>query len=463
MTHVILYIDGSSRPNPGHSGWGAHGYSYSSVRKVPRRIETFYLTDKGYVAKDEAKELTYVEPIEFYDFCVYEPETDTNNAAELYALYRTLAYFKDRAIESLTLYTDSTYVVKGLNEYMNAWRERGWKKHDGSDIAHAPIWQAIDALQAYYQQNAKTLSIHWVKGHAQSYGNILADRLAVIASTSVHHPEALARYDVTDALTYLNKEPTRHPFFYAKRAYFSSASRDDNARYYLATPESDEDFGRKSAKASFTIVQRKEPDPILEAVKTRYRSVHTQLQHSAMIRLDRLYHRGIYPYLERYGASCLITSQSRYPSLEFIDGRAIASGLIPPGLSYRAFEVFAHLDSLLNAYLTDTLDDTYTCYDITHHFFQDGVLHKQLTSSTSYLEIPLTHADLTYRLVLQLGSDLPSRNALKHCEGRNPSVKVMLWQDTEISHRYVCVVSMDDAVSLWSSYYRNQLFKERHT
>lgn len=463
MTHVILYIDGSSRPNPGHSGWGAHGYSYTASRKVPRRVETFYLTDKGYVAKDEVKEPTYVEPLEFYDFCVYEPDADTNNAAELYALYRTLTYFKSYDLSSLILYTDSTYVVKGLNEYLSAWRERGWKKHDGSEIAHAAIWQAVDSLQAHYAQKNIPLSIHWVKGHAQSYGNILADRLAVIASTSVHHPDALARYDVTPALTYLNKEPTRHPFFYAKRAYFSSAVRDDGARYYLATPESDEDFGRKSPKASFTIVQFQKPDPILEAVKVRYRAVHTQLQHSAMIRLDRLYHRSIYPYLERYGASCLITSQNRYPSLEFIDGRAIASGLIPPGLSYRAFEVFSHLESLLNAYLTDTLDTIYTCYDITAHFFQDGVLHKQLTSSTSHLPIPLTHDGLTYRLVLQLGSDLPSRNALKYCEGRNPSIKIMLWQDSALSHRYVCIVSMDDAVSLWSSYYRNQLFKERHT
>lgn len=99
-----------------------------------------------------------------------EPET-TNNRMELCAVIEALNALKQRC--AVTLYTDSTYVMKGLNEWLPNWKARGWKTASRKPVKNQDLWQALDAACQRHQ-----IDWHWVKGHAGDPGNEEADRLA---------------------------------------------------------------------------------------------------------------------------------------------------------------------------------------------------------------------------------------------------------------------------------------------
>ena len=101
-----------------------------------------------------------------------EPET-TNNRMEMMAAIKALEAIKPGYQGSITLWTDSTYVLKGITEWIHGWKKRGWKKSDKKPVINKDLWQRLDALNAERDVNWK-----WVKGHAGIEGNERADELA---------------------------------------------------------------------------------------------------------------------------------------------------------------------------------------------------------------------------------------------------------------------------------------------
>jgi len=133
---VTLYTDGACDPNPGPGGWAV-------------------LLLFG----DHQKTLTGSAP------------KTTNNRMELQAVISGL--------EALTrpcrvrLCTDSEYVHKGVTEYMERWKTRGWRTSAKEPVANRELWEALDAaLQRH------TIEWNWVKGHAGDPHNETVDRLA---------------------------------------------------------------------------------------------------------------------------------------------------------------------------------------------------------------------------------------------------------------------------------------------
>jgi len=58
----------------------------------------------------------------------------------------------------VTLWTDSTYVLKGITEWIHGWKKRGWKKSDKKPVINKDLWQQLDALNA-----ERDISWKWVK------------------------------------------------------------------------------------------------------------------------------------------------------------------------------------------------------------------------------------------------------------------------------------------------------------
>lgn len=73
----------------------------------------------------------------------------------------------------ITLWTDSTYVLKGITEWIHGWKRRGWKKADKKPVINTDLWKILDALNQKHMIEWK-----WVKGHAGIDGNERADELA---------------------------------------------------------------------------------------------------------------------------------------------------------------------------------------------------------------------------------------------------------------------------------------------
>ena len=136
MKAITIYSDGACKGNPGPGGWGAV-LRYGGAEK---RI-------KG-----------------------GEPGT-TNNRMELTAAIQALDSLREAC--EVTLFTDSTYVMKGLNEWLPGWKRRGWRTADGKAVKNQDLWERLDAACARHK-----IEWRWVKGHAGDPGNELADQLA---------------------------------------------------------------------------------------------------------------------------------------------------------------------------------------------------------------------------------------------------------------------------------------------
>jgi len=133
---VVMYTDGACRGNPGPGGWGVV-LNYQQNRKTLRG---------------------------------YDPET-TNNRMELTAVIKGLRAL-NRACE-VEIYTDSKYVMQGINEWIANWKRNGWKTAAKKPVKNHDLWQQLDAEIASHNVDWK-----WVKGHSGIEGNELADQLA---------------------------------------------------------------------------------------------------------------------------------------------------------------------------------------------------------------------------------------------------------------------------------------------
>ena len=136
MNNLKIYTDGACRGNPGPGGWGA-------------------------LLRFGGEEKT-----------LFGGEQDTtNNRMELTAVIEALGALKRPC--DVTLTSDSTYVLKGIQEWMPNWKKRGWKTASKKPVKNVDLWKKLDELIVEHK-----IDWQWVKGHAGHAGNERADELA---------------------------------------------------------------------------------------------------------------------------------------------------------------------------------------------------------------------------------------------------------------------------------------------
>lgn len=136
MKQVTMYTDGACSGNPGPGGWGV------------------ILTSAG-----REKEMFGGEG-----------ET-TNNRMEMMAVIAGAEALKQEC--AIDIYTDSTYVMKGMTEWVVGWKKRGWRTAAKQPVKNVDLWQRLEkALERH------VVSWNWVKGHSGDAGNERADELA---------------------------------------------------------------------------------------------------------------------------------------------------------------------------------------------------------------------------------------------------------------------------------------------
>lgn len=133
---VTIYTDGACSGNPGVGGWGA------------------ILT-----CGKASKEISSGE------------KNTTNNRMELKAVIEALKSLKRKC--KINIYTDSMYVKNGITDWINNWRQNGWKNSKKQAISNQELWQELDSLTKKH-----TINWFWVKGHNNNELNERADKLA---------------------------------------------------------------------------------------------------------------------------------------------------------------------------------------------------------------------------------------------------------------------------------------------
>ena len=107
--------------------------------------------------------------------------TDTTvNAMELTAVSEALKALK-QAGSTVQLFTDSNYVVRGVNEWLPDWSKRDWKNARGEQVANLDLWQQ---LKTRLEQHTVTLT--WIPRGQNAQADELAQsaRLTQISETT---------------------------------------------------------------------------------------------------------------------------------------------------------------------------------------------------------------------------------------------------------------------------------------
>ena len=140
--HTIVFTDGAAKGNPGPGGWGV------IVVTPERRV-----TELGGGA----------------------PHT-TNNKMELSGAIAALQHVADRP-GPIAIYTDSTYVIQGITQWIWGWRKRGWKTAQGADVLNRDLWETLASLVGGRARGE--VDWRWVRGHIGTPGNERVDEIAV--------------------------------------------------------------------------------------------------------------------------------------------------------------------------------------------------------------------------------------------------------------------------------------------
>ncbi len=141
---IKIYTDGACSGNPGPGGWG------------------YVILNDGIIKSSSGNE-----------------SLTTNNRMELTAAIEALKLINSD--EPIVLYTDSTYLQKGISDWIFNWKKNNWITSSKKVVSNKDLWITIDQL------NSK-LNIEWiwVKAHQSdnsedSIYNNMADKLATTA------------------------------------------------------------------------------------------------------------------------------------------------------------------------------------------------------------------------------------------------------------------------------------------
>lgn len=140
---VTIYTDGACKGNPGRGGWGVLMMCGGKKQEL----------------------------------CGGEKDT-TNNRMEMMAAIKALESLNRPC--KVALYTDSTYLRKGVLEWMQNWKKNGWKTAARKPVKNVDLWQRLDDVIKGHE-----IDWHWVKGHSGDPGNERADELANKGTESI--------------------------------------------------------------------------------------------------------------------------------------------------------------------------------------------------------------------------------------------------------------------------------------
>ncbi|GIL18444.1 MAG: hypothetical protein BroJett040_21950 [Oligoflexia bacterium] len=152
LKSILIFTDGACSGNPGPGGWGA-----------------VVVTPEG-----EVKELGGRD------------DETTNNRMEMLATISALKLIRNRK-EKVFLYTDSTYVIRGITQWIWGWRKKGWVNGEGQAVANKEMWEHLFQLVMERGSEGK---IEWLysRGHIGTPGNERCDEIAVAFSQKKYVP-----------------------------------------------------------------------------------------------------------------------------------------------------------------------------------------------------------------------------------------------------------------------------------
>ena len=138
---IKIYTDGACSGNPGPGGWG------------------YVIVENGQIFSNNGSE-----------------NQTTNNRMELTAAIKALE--NARKDERLYLYTDSTYLQKGITEWIVNWKKNNWITSSKKPVSNKDLWIKIDQFNLDFDIEWKWVKSHQSDNSDDTFYNNMADELA---------------------------------------------------------------------------------------------------------------------------------------------------------------------------------------------------------------------------------------------------------------------------------------------
>ncbi|MER8490242.1 ribonuclease HI [Mesorhizobium australicum] len=144
----VVHCDGACIGNPGPGGWAA------TIKVM-----------------DGDQEISRTQVVGS------EPAQTTNVRMEMSGAIGALRVLREADDTPVAVFCDNELVSRGMNEWLSGWIARGWRTAAKKPVANQDLWQELVALTA-----GRSITWHWVKGHAGDPYNEEVDALANAAA-----------------------------------------------------------------------------------------------------------------------------------------------------------------------------------------------------------------------------------------------------------------------------------------
>lgn len=156
---IVIYTDGSCRPNPGAGGFAAIICRYVDGEETKR------------------KELKGGET------------NTTNNKMEMSAVVAALKKIKRDEPLPIFIHSNSKYLVDGWNGWLPNCIAKDWRKTDGKVPENIELWQEIVRLC-----DGLNVTFEWVQGHAKNLRGKQAKSLAASVCEKMKPKAVMERF-----------------------------------------------------------------------------------------------------------------------------------------------------------------------------------------------------------------------------------------------------------------------------
>ena len=384
MKYMVLYTDGSARPNPGRTGYGIHGYigEEGSFKTIDNK---WVITTTGYVPKKDKSKYVELKPDYIIERYGRYEDSDTNNKAELDALIEALKMAKQRLTkdDKLHIIADSEYVVRFVNNTIN-----------GKESNYNSNQEYLKQIKDLIDEIDFEFTIERVDGHAGILGNEEADTLSNIGrnlkNKDINNRHVFKEL-IVDPIEYWFYEPVINEFVKKSKKLLITLKndtilKDENLHCITNYKRKNiDEIGKKDPEIQYTIIRSKDKIEELDLVMNIIKDDTDMLKPYA-INLAELLNKKIARKLHLYKEDYLIKRKVIYEVIETTDSNpvAIAVEIFPVSLSWYTVEHFRHLYNIKEEYETGKINKL----DIKELLF-DNIKEPRFYVKTDTFKVPL--------------------------------------------------------------------------
>jgi len=471
MKTLVMYVDGSARPNPGTTGFGVHAIVTNPKAKKKQILSKYIVTEQGYIPKQMFKTSklkdTGIERI--IDLYGYNRDSNTNNTAELDGLvnaldlYMTLKdkYFSD--VEKIYLKLDSSYAISYYNKVIKN------EPIVANPEYEVKIRRSLDNIDI-------PIEIIKVDGHSGNLGNDRADLLSNLGRLKNLRNETERTLLIKTRNEYWDGYKEREPFLRTKLIFnFGELPNLDSKKpsfLYMTNYKDETELGKKGDDIIYQIYYGINDDPGLLSIMEFLDKFFNILKVPYVINLDNVYNKQVYKNIELYGKDYILENKIGLYKILTIDNLVLAKQIYPPGLSFIVENNFKNMETLFKKYLInpDQPDKNVKVKNITDLLYEKDKkgkmkLKKEYVNDKGVITVDVKDIipDMKYKLKLRFKYDLPIRNTLKKIENWSPRVDLVI-EDYPNFITYRTITTYEKGKKKYSlyneSYYTAKQFKK---